>query len=99
MASSAPQKDNQAAASTEAGTQPQDATKKSATALEEDDEFEDFPVEGVYLRPPAPLERATLAYVNKLKLNNQNRLARRGDRGRQQWRDNQALVGGVMGRR
>lgn len=54
MASSAPQKDNQPTASTEAGTQPQDAAKKSATALEEDDEFEDFPVEGVcvclYLR-------------------------------------------------
>ncbi|KAJ4419379.1 26S proteasome complex subunit [Gnomoniopsis sp. IMI 355080] len=45
MASSAPQKDNQPAASTEAGTQPEDTTKKSATALEEDDEFEDFPVE------------------------------------------------------
>lgn len=94
MASSAPQKDNQAAASTEAGTQPQDATKKSATALEEDDEFEDFPVEGVFA--PLPM----LINWPKITNNNQtNRLARRGDRGRKQWRDNQALVGGVMGRR
>ncbi|KAF3767208.1 hypothetical protein M406DRAFT_321504 [Cryphonectria parasitica EP155] len=42
MASAAPQKENQPAASNEAG-KPDDATKN--IALEEDDEFEDFPVE------------------------------------------------------
>lgn len=46
MASSQPQKDdNKPAASAEAG-KPEEVNKKSATALEEDDEFEDFPVEG-----------------------------------------------------
>lgn len=45
MASAQPQKDDKPAPSAEAG-KPEDTKQKSATALEEDDEFEDFPVEG-----------------------------------------------------
>lgn len=47
MASSQPQKADKPT-SNEAG-HPENATKKSATTLEEDDEFEDFPVEGMLL--------------------------------------------------
>lgn len=89
--SSAPPKDPQPAASTDTGKQPEDTTKKSATALEEDDEFEDFPVEGVcvvrvqdLLRafPPPSLPNVNPLMADHLSLGKQNRLARRGNRGR-----------------
>lgn len=44
MASAAPHQETQPAASHEAGKPADETTKK--IALEEDDEFEDFPVEG-----------------------------------------------------
>lgn len=58
MASAQPQKDDKPvgpASGNDAG-KPEDATKKSPTALEEDDEFEDFPVEGalIFLLEPSP---------------------------------------------
>ncbi|KUI53676.1 Putative 26S proteasome complex subunit sem-1 [Cytospora mali] len=43
MASSQPKKDDKSVPSTEA--KPEETQQKSATTLEEDDEFEDFPVE------------------------------------------------------
>lgn len=49
MASSQPKKDDKPTPSNEA--KPEGAQQKSATALEEDDEFEDFPVEGTH-QPP-----------------------------------------------
>lgn len=50
MASSQPQKDDKPAGPAASGNEASDAntTKKSPTALEEDDEFEDFPVEGAF---------------------------------------------------
>lgn len=48
MASSAPQKDTNTSAATKDKPADDAATKKPAATLEEDDEFEDFPVEGVY---------------------------------------------------
>lgn len=45
MASSQPQKDSQPATAASKPDEP--TTQKSAAALEEDDEFEDFPVEGM----------------------------------------------------
>lgn len=44
MASSQPKKDDKPTPSNEA--KPEETQQKSAAALEEDDEFEDFPVEG-----------------------------------------------------
>lgn len=56
MASSQPKKDDKPAPSNEA--KPEEAQQKSAAALEEDDEFEDFPVEGTRQLPlTAPLCR------------------------------------------
>ena len=49
MASSQPKKDDKPAPSSEA--KPEETQQKSAAALEEDDEFEDFPVEGTRLSP------------------------------------------------
>lgn len=49
MASSQPKKDDKPTASNEA--KPEEAQQKSAAALEEDDEFEDFPVEGMRQTP------------------------------------------------
>lgn len=46
MASSQPKKDDKATPSNEA--KPEETQQKSAAALEEDDEFEDFPVEGTH---------------------------------------------------
>lgn len=46
MASSQPKRDDKPTPSTEA--KPEETQQKSATTLEEDDEFEDFPVEGTY---------------------------------------------------
>lgn len=76
MASSQPQKNSQPTPSNEAG-KPEDAPQKSAAALEEDDEFEDFPVEGMYdstsnrtypsLSPPTPFCYYPLSYIPSLK--------------------------------
>lgn len=46
MASSQPKKDDKPTPSNEA--KPEETQQKSAAALEEDDEFEDFPVEGTH---------------------------------------------------
>lgn len=91
MASSQPKKDDKPTSSTEA--KPEETQQKSATTLEEDDEFEDFPVEGksdpVLPAPPSDVERCLL-------MPGPLRLARRRDRGRQQ-RGDEAPVGGVLG--
>lgn len=70
MASSQPQKDDKSAGPAASGNEAGDAstTKKSPTALEEDDEFEDFPVEGAFLNDcyfklsidPHPPQRTSL---------------------------------------
>lgn len=60
MASSQPQKDEHNTAGSNEASKPGDATtKKSPTTLEEDDEFEDFPVEGTCTPYPHPLSRPT----------------------------------------
>lgn len=56
MASSQPKKDDKPTPSNEA--KPEETQQKSAAALEEDDEFEDFPVEGmrqpIHFASPTP---------------------------------------------
>lgn len=52
MASAQPQKDVKPTGPGNDASKPDDATKKSPTALEEDDEFEDFPVEGSSTHSP-----------------------------------------------
>lgn len=55
MASAAPKNDKPAAAAAaEAKAEQPTAEQKSAAALEEDDEFEDFPVDGAFIFSPRP---------------------------------------------
>lgn len=61
MASSQPQKDDHnTAGSNEASKVGDASTKKSPTTLEEDDEFEDFPVEGMCAHTRSPVIRLVL---------------------------------------
>lgn len=89
----------------DAKPEPQPAEEKKpeqkTTALGEDDEFEDFPVDGTYPLPPTPLFRTKQTWCiakKKGKLTKTIRLARGPDRGRPGKRRDEAPVGGKLGR-
>jgi hypothetical protein len=73
------QKDDKAAAANPA--EQQQATESKPAALEEDDEFEDFPVDGTPNRQPT--RRGPQTRDREMLTDGANRLGARGHRGRE----------------